>query len=275
MFLSPKLFEEASSLTILGVPTQVMKWIQQDFALNPNSRWERVLREADLRVALRGDGIVLGVGPREVITVMPCRKEGRRRIETESYFLNGGVWSRGGRHRTTLIATLRRIDGLTVYSMSDGSYSEEDLIGRGTLKRMAQLEEIDRTFGEEVVRTFGSVVRRIYGRRAEDVARRIVDRVRTADGSLEVALGRSLELARRADDYHRRSADPDPMGLRDPRARENSLTALAEHVVHFEEAYSARYGDHLTVADLCREHPRERIVTAFVLFLYTGRIIEL
>jgi len=63
-------------------------------------------------------------------------------------------------------------------------------------------------------------------------------------------------------------------GLDDSLAGPNSMTILDNFISEFEEAYSDFFGEYLDIQELSQHFTREKIMTSFMFFIYTGRLLE-
>ena len=63
-------------------------------------------------------------------------------------------------------------------------------------------------------------------------------------------------------------------GLDDPLSGPNSLTILDEFITQFEEAYSEFFGERLDIQELSKHFTREKIMTSFMYFIYTGKLLD-
>jgi len=62
-------------------------------------------------------------------------------------------------------------------------------------------------------------------------------------------------------------------GLDNPLKGPNSLSIMDEFIYQFEEEYSKFFDERLDIQELCDLFTREKVLTSFMLYVYSGKII--
>jgi len=82
-------------------------------------------------------------------------------------------------------------------------------------------------------------------------------------------------LAEMAKEYEDAKSDEDLLRIQNLQKKYNSLPAIDEYLIRFEDGYSDKYDTRLNIKDLVDEFGRMKIETAFMFYLFTGKLKEL
>jgi len=88
-------------------------------------------------------------------------------------------------------------------------------------------------------------------------------------------LSLNIDKAKQSDFYRKRGEEKDPYKLQLQYIRDNSLTIFNEFLITFEDKMTERYGEYLNVSELCKKYGREKIMTAFMYYLWSGSLMNL
>jgi len=274
---------EKSSLTSLGVPEEVMKEIQINFEINSNATWTKMKLKKDVLSELKKD---------EKQFFIQLDKKGNIYIfinnyqhYTKQYFkLETDGW---GSFRIDDRETISYNQLTYAININDDIYmlegSDFEIEPKQDRKIVAQTEKLEKEtddFKIYILKHFNSIIKRIYGRKYSIVMKTIAENIGkiSTDSTPEEILkflNDNKKLAETAKEYEDARDDEDILRLKRLEKQFNSLTILDEYLIKFEVGYSDLYYTHLNIKDLIDEFGRMYIETAFMYYLYTGRLKKL
>ena len=79
--------------------------------------------------------------------------------------------------------------------------------------------------------------------------------------------------ADKVDYYTQKSKNSDPFGIRNNIPQANSLTLFDEFIINFEELYTEKISEFVTIKDIADKISYEKLLTSFLVYLYSGKII--
>ena len=123
---------------------------------------------------------------------------------------------------------------------------------RKSIKKEKSFAEFTENFKKDFLKNFDSILKRIVGSRYKDAKKEIQDKARQMEMENKMMLS----------------------GLDDPLEGPNSLTLLDQFLTEFEEAYSDFFGERLDIQELSKHFTREKIMTSFMYFIYTGKLLD-
>ena len=123
---------------------------------------------------------------------------------------------------------------------------------RKLIKKNKQFKEFSDKFKKDFIKNFTSILKRIVGKNYQD-----------AKGEIE-------EKAKRIEIENKMVIS----GLENPIDGPNGLTILDQFLIEFENAYSEYFGEYLNIKELSDYFTRDKIMTAFMLFIYNGLIMK-
>jgi hypothetical protein len=255
---SYELLLEKSSLTKLGVPREVMQPIQTDFAIPPDAQWDRLRLKRDAQQILRKGNkellLQITVDSIKVFVVYPKGSEIIYFIDNYVYNDSGwgGEFNKLERQYTTMTQLFYQIDSSTLLYHLKSDFSLIKQSKRKLIKKEKRFQEFTENFKKDFLNNFESILKRIVGTKYMDAKEEIDDKAR------QIEIENQMMIT----------------GLSDPLSGPNSLSILDEFIMQFEDEYSDYFGERLDIEELSNYFSREKIMTAFMLFIYSGKLLN-
>ena len=249
---------EKSNLTKLGVPKEVMQSIQRDFAMPADAELKKLTLKRDAQKILRTGNkeLILQISLKN-IKVFVSYPKGKEII----YFIDkyifkndgwGGEYKKLDREYTSMTQLFSHIDSTgLIYHLN----SEFSLIKQGVRKlinKEIKFDEFTKQFKSDFVENFDNILKRIVGSKIKDAKKDIGEKYK------QIEIENKMMLS----------------GLNDPITGNNSLTILDEFLMQFEDKYSDFFGERLDIEELCNYFTRDKMLTSFMYFIYTGKILD-
>jgi len=276
-----KLFEK-SSLTTLGVSEEVMKEIQINFEIDSDSTWTKMQLKKDIISDLKSDtkSFYISLKKDNIFIFINNHKNYIKqyfKYETDGW----GSYRIDEREDITLTQLGYSIDMKDeIYKLDNSNFEIET---KQVRKLDAQTEKLDKTtedFKMYILTNFNSILRKIYGRRHKKVMSQIADNIGKVKSDLNTDellkfLDDNKKLADTAKEYETAKENNDILKINQLEKQYNSLTILDEYLIKFETEYSDKFNYHLNIHDLIKTFGQMPIETAFMYYLYTGKIKSL
>jgi len=273
---------EKSSLTSLGVPNEVMKNIQYNYEIQSDAEWNRILYKKDVKEQLQKDEIALFIEI-NIKYIKVIINLGNDKYTQQKFMYDNSGW--GGykikdREEITRTQMLYGIRPESNIYRLDGTFQSRPKVQRLIQKEMNLFDNVTNEFKFHMLYNFNKIIQRIYGARYENVMRKIASNIKelivnaTADEILQF-LKDNKKMAEKAKEYEDAKKDEDLLRIKDLEKQFNSLPVLDEYLINFEEGYSNKYYTRLTIKDLIDDFGRMKIETAFMYYLFTGKLKEL
>jgi hypothetical protein len=249
---------EKSSLTKLGVPREVMQPLQRDFAIQPDAQWERVTLKRDAEKIIRtGEKeLLLQIELDSIRAFVSYSTHGTDRYFVDTYLLEDTGWSgeykKLPREEVTLTQMLQQINSKSLLYHLKSPFSLLRQPKRKLVKKEKSFTEFTEKFKKDFIDNFDSILKRIVGSKYKDAKQEIQDKARQMEMENKMLLS----------------------GLDDPLQGPNSLTLLDQFITEFEDAYSDFFGERLDIQELSEHFSREKIMTSFMYYIYTGKLLD-
>lgn len=249
---------EKSSLSALGVPKEVMQPIQKDFAIPPNAQWNRIRLKKDAEKILReGEKeLLLQIETDSIKVFVSYMTTSGDKYFVDTYILEDKGWvgeyKKIPREEITLTQLLYQINSKSLLYQLTSPFSLIRQSKRKLIEKEKKFEQFTTKFKEDFLSNFDTILKRIVGSKYNDVKQEIKDKARQMEIENQMMLS----------------------GLDDPLEGPNSLTILDEFIMQFEDAYSEFFGERLDIQELSKYFTREKIMTSFMYFIYTGKLLE-
>ena len=273
---------EKSSLTSLGVPNEVMKNVQYNYEIQSDAKWNRIVYKKDVKEELQKDEVALFIEI-NIKYIKVIINLGNDEYAQQKFMYDDSGWGgynikdREDTTRTQILFGIRPESN--IYKL-DGTFETRPKVQRMIQKEMKKFDDVTNEFKFYMLYNFNRIIQRIYGARYENVMRKIASNIKevsvdaTADEILQF-LKDNKKMAEKAKDYENAKKDEDLLRIKDLEKQFNSLPVLDEYLINFEEGYSNKYYTRLTIKDLIDEFGRMKIETAFMFYLFTGKLKEL
>ncbi|MCK9446038.1 hypothetical protein M0Q50_04010 [bacterium] len=273
---------EKSSLTKLGIPNEVMKDIQINYEIPSNTQWEEISYKKDLKNELKKDekSIYIEVSEQHIKVILNdylTYKEQKYKFDSSGW----GNYEIGQIIDKTYTQTLKDI--LTkskIYKFQSDDIISEPIIKRKIKKELEDFDNKTDEFKISIIRNFNNIVKRIYDKKYSIVMKKIADNMSSikpnvnADELLKF-LTDNKKLAELAKEYEVSKNDDDKLGLKKLEKQYNSLPIFDEFLINFEVLYTDKYNYRVTIKDLLDTFGLMQTQTAFLYYLYTGKIKDL
>lgn len=284
--LSYKLFER-SSLTYLGISKEVMQDIQKQLALSDNATWKELKYKKDLKSELQKDNddifVIISKDENNVIVIFSINKY--YYIDNYKFYnsddMGDGYWDKEERYQSTITDINKYVQrGSKIYKLSSGNWTYNNRKKRILIKNQKEFIEFTNKFKYEFAINFTKIVKKLYKNNSDIIQKIIIKNLINTNKNIEPEQAKKLltsniDRAKQADYYTKRSEEKDPFKLQLQYIRDNSLTIFNEYLISFEDEISKKYNEYLNVPELCKMYSREKIMTAFMYYLYSGKIMEL
>mgnify|MGYP001767648598 FL=1 len=123
---------------------------------------------------------------------------------------------------------------------------------RKILKKEKSFDEFTNNFKKDFLKNFDSILRRIVGQNFKDAKDDVLDKAR------KIEIENKMMIS----------------GLDNPLKGANSLTILDEMIYQFEDEYSNYFDERLDIQEMSELFTRDKVMTAFMYFIYVGRIMN-
>lgn len=250
---------EKSSLTKLGVPTEVMQPIQRDFAIPANAQWDRLKLKRDVIKILRKGNkeliLQISTDSIKIFVANPLRDEIYYTIDR--YLLDedanwSGEYIQAGRESVSMTQLFSEIEsGSIIYKLKDEfSLTKQNI--RKLARQNKKFSEFTKNFKIEFLKNFNNILKRIVGKNFNDAKEEINDKAK------RIEIENNMIIS----------------GLDSTIEGPNGLTILDEFIMQFENAYSEFFEEHVDIYELSKYFTKEKMMTAFMYFVYTGKTLQ-
>jgi len=282
--LSFKLFEKTSLLEI-GVPYSVMKSIQKNYAISDDAQWKNLTYKKDAVSALRRskNTLIISIHQDKLFILFSYD----RKYYVETYLLTekddfgNEQWKRVERIQSTFTEITKKIErGYKNYQLISGNWLHEFSGTRKLKKEEENFEDITNTFKKEFAENFTRIVKKMYGRKSNIITNIIVNHLKNVkrgltDQQISDILYLNVDRAKDIDKLKKKQKETDPYKLYSDIVKADSLTIFNEYLIKFEDEYSNKYKEYLNIPIMIDKWSREKIMTAFMYYLYTNKLMEL
>jgi len=278
-----KFLLEKSSLSILGVPDEVMKEIQINFEINSNANWEEIILKKDIISELRKKekAFYISILHNDNIQIFI---NNNTEYFTQYFKLESGGWSSfriDDRVEISLTQIRYSIPKHTkFYKLLKSDFKLKPKSQRLVQAQTVKLEKTTEEFKNYILKHFNNIVKRMYGTKYYRVMVKIsenlskVTQSTTATELLRI-LTDNKKLAKIAAEYEDAKSEDDILKLQNLEKKYNSLSTIDEYLMMFENEYSEEFNYFVNIKDLINDFGRMQIETSFMYFLYTGKIKKL
>lgn len=282
--LSYKLFEKTSLIGI-GVPYSVMQSIQKNYAVSDDAKWKYIKYKKDITTTLHKpkNNLLISVCNNKLFIIFSYNKE----FYIETYFLTekddfgNEQWQRIDRVKDTITNILKKIEkGCKTYELISGNWLHEYSGTRKIRSEQSKFERITDEFKKEFAENFTRIVKKMYGRKATVVTDIIINHLKNVqsnltDEEIREILFLNVDRAKEVDKLKKKKEEKDPYQLYNKYIRDNSLTIFDEYLIRFESDYSDKYKEYLNIPEMIEKWGKDKTMTAFMIYLYTEKLIEL
>lgn len=246
---------EKSSLTQYGVPRGVMQSVQEDFAIAPDAEWEKVKLKGDLMTELKkGEEnlyIMISLKNISVFVSHPSIKGTEYFIDKYIYEDDGwsGDFNKLEREYKTITQLSYDIESKTNIYKLIGSFSIKDQGERKLDKYQKDYSEFNDNFKNDFMKNFDKILKGITKKNFNSAKESIKTKAK------QVAYQNNMIIK----------------NLENPLAGGNGLNILDEWLYKFEDDYAEFFGERLDVQEMSEYFTREKVLTMFMYYVYTGK----
>jgi hypothetical protein len=280
--LSYKLFENTSLLGI-GVPFSVMKNIQKDYAISDDAQWKTLKYKKDAVSALRRNKntLIISISENKLFLLFSYNKD--YYIETYLSEKNDfdDKWKRIDRIKSSMTDIVTRIErGYKSYQLISGNWLHEFSTVRKIRKEESNFEKITNDFKKDFAYNFTKIVKKMYGVKSNIITNIIINHLKNikrglTEEQIRDILYLNVDRAKEVDEFKKREKDKDPYKLYNDIINQNSLTIFNEYLLKFEDEYSDKYKEYLNIPIMIEKFTREKVMTSFMYYLYSEKLMEL
>jgi len=281
--LSYKLFEK-SSLTNIGVPKYIMKLIQRDYAISDDAQWGQLTYKKDITTLLRNqkNSLIISICDKKINILFSYNKQ----FYTENYSITSDdfgneQWTKSDRIITILTDAVKEITrDCKSYQLISGTWLHEFSKVRKIRKAEDEFDSITNDFKKDFAINFTKIVKQLYGKKAGVIANIIINHLKNVkqnltDGKIREILYLNVDRAKKVDVLKNKQQEKDPFDLYNNIIRVDSLTIFNEYLIKFEDEYSDKYKEYLNIPIMIEKFSRDKVMTAFMIYLYCNKLIEL
>jgi hypothetical protein len=282
--LSYKIFEKTSLIGI-GVPYSVMQSLQKNYALSDDAQWKSLKYKKDIISAIQKpkNNLIISIYNNKLFVIYSFNKE----LFLETYILTekddfgNEQWERISRIKDTITNISKKIEkGNKSYELISGNWANEFSSKRKIKKEESDFEQITNEFKKDFAENFTKIVKQLYGRKANVISNIIVDHLKNTkknltDDQIRNILFLNVDRAKEVDTFKKKQKEKDPYHLYNQIVRSDSLTIFNEYLIKFENEYSDKYGEYLNIPIMIEKFTRDKVMTAFMIYLYINKLIEL
>ena len=273
---------EHSSLTKLGIPNEVMKYIQYHYEINSNANWIKIGLKRELIEELKKDEIAMFIEIADKYIKIIVNLSNDEFYIQYFYYETNNFGSYDIREKTNISRNqlLYTVDPKhTIYKL-DGNFQHRPKLQRKVQKELKKFDKITNDFKFYMLYNFNNIIKRIYGKRYDFVMREIAKNISNfkQDASAEEILEflkNNKKMAEKAREYEDAKEDDDLLRLKDLEKKYNSLPIIDEYLLTFEDEYSDKFNTRLNIQNLIETFGRMKIETAFMYYIFTGKLKEL
>jgi hypothetical protein len=265
-----KLFEK-SSLISIGVPYVVMQDIQKNYNISSDAQWEKVnkLSYENLFISICNDNIHIIFNDDDEYYIQNYILLNKDDFGSEE-------WKKSKKSKMTIGDVIDKIKTCTSYKIVSGNWN----ISKTPNNSQEKIEEITTNFKLDFINNFNKIVKKLYGDKANKISNDIIYNLRnvkkgiTKDEIVDIFL-KSTEKVKEIEYYKNKSKSNDPYNMSDNTIKSNSLAIFDEYLISFENSYSEKYDEYLNIPIMLKKYDRDKIIRAFIIYLYSGKMIEL
>ena len=277
-----KIFER-SSLTPLGVPEEIMKEIQINFEIETDSSWTKIRLKKDVLSELRKDEkqffIQISKNGNIMIFINNHKHYIKQyfKLETDGW----GSFRIDEREHITFTQLSYSINIKDdIYMLDNSNFKLSSKKERKLSNQINNLEKTTEDFKLYILTNFNKILQKIYGKKHKEIMIKIAKNLEQMSSKLNTDellqfLSDNKKLAEIAKEYEKAKEDNDILNIKRLEKQYNSLSILDEYLIKFETEYSEKFNFRVNIEDLIETFGRMPIETAFMYFLYTGRIKDL
>jgi len=249
---------EKSTLTLLGVPTNVMKHIQKDLALADDTQWEKIPHKNIINDYLRQGGknlfLQISINSIKVIVSYPTIKGTEFFVDNYRFSDDewGGEFKKTSRQYKSYTQTLIDVrPNSNIYKLK-GDFSINTQPRRKMIRKEIQFSQFNDEFVKEFLQRFDAILKRITGQGFKNAKGEIEKKAK------QIAVENKMLIK----------------SLDNPLQGPNGLSILDEFLLQFEEEYSEYFGEPITIQELVELFSRDKVMTLLMYFIYRGKIIN-
>ena len=270
---------EHSSLTPLGVPDDIMKEIQINFEIDSNATWTKMILKKDIIQDIKNNNKSFYLSFENYNNYFIFINDNQKYFKQYfNYDKNGwGSYRIGDREEISYTQLNYTINiKRNIYKL-DTDFKLATKEQRNIQAQAQKLEKSTDDFKIYILKHFNSIIKRLYGSRYDRVMKTIasnlsqIDSNATAEEILKF-LKDNKKMAETAREYEDARNDEDILRLKRLEQQFNSLTIIDEYLIEFEVGYSEQFHYHLNIKDLINDFGHMYIETAFMYYLYTGKL---
>lgn len=282
-----KIFE-ASSLTKIGVPREVMQQIQRDYEIPVDAKWERIPTKDEIKNILKEDRCLIIEMAKSFISVI-TNNNSVYTTEIFTYDDNGwGSYEKKDRRVNSFTQTFNSISSKNLlWYLVDNRFEVQAQPIRREKREQMKFDTDTFDFKIKIVQNFNRLLKKMYGAKHDKISDTIYQKISSVPMKMNQISGKDWEkelfdlidsnekLKKLADQYKKMRDENDILGLEKLEKQYNSLTIFDEYLIEFEVMYSEEFNAHLTIRELINGFGLDKIMTAFMYYLYTGKKMSL
>lgn len=281
-----KLFEKTSLLN-LGVPYSVMKNIQLNYEISPDAEWGAIKhKKYILSILEEKNNIIILICDDIILLLFSYEKKYylETYVLTEKDDFGYENWNYVDRKEYSTLELVDLISNINdeciLYKLKNGEWKKEFSNIRKLRKSEIEFDEITNNFKISFAENFTRIVKKLYGNKYNVVTNMIINHLKNikndiSDDEIRNALFLNVERVKEADILKNKSLEKDPYKLKNNYIKDNSLTFFNEYIIEFEDKYSDKYKEYLNIPIMIKKFTREKVMTSFMYYLYSGKLMRL
>jgi hypothetical protein len=169
-----------------------------------------------------------------------------------------------------------------LYILNKGTFETKPRKERVVQKRLQELDVFTLNFKLDVVQRMNNILKFTYGGKKQKMIKQVIKNIDTMKGidfwkdSLAL-IKDNMKIRKMIDYYDTLKTKKETLSdvLNNWSEQLNSLSALDQYIIEMEDGYSEMYDEFYNIEKLCKDFSRDKIITAFIFYLFTGRYMKL
>jgi len=274
---------EASNLNKFGLDQTIISHIHKDYALEPNATWIELKYKKDIISNLKSNKntLILQIEPDYVSILITSYNKGSFLHFKDIYKYDeevqwGGTWNKGKREEITNLED--NIYSNSKWYLLKGDFSLKTKDVRDIQSDINDFDSFTNQFKTDFISNFYMLVNKMYGKKAEEVKTKIINDLKNVSDDISKEDSKAILLmqkqeASKIDYFNKKAKNSDPYGIRYDIPQANSLSIFDEFIITFEEAYTDKLEEFVTIKDIADKISYDKLLTSFLVFMYSGVIL--
>lgn len=278
-----QLFEK-SSLSKLDLDLFIIKNIQKDFALSVYADWLKVNTKRQLvdNITNEQKTLIIQISSNTIKVLVSAIENSKKIYIIDTYINTVSDWEQDWiKLKRKILTKTEFISEINIsnkcYLLTKGDYKLLLKSERMLLKDEQQFNEFTTKFKQYIIDNFNNIVNRLYKNKSETIKNQIAKNIEKTSNlninQIKQILNVNKDLQKQAIHYTKLQNIKDPFNINGV-GTGDSLSILDKKILEFEESYTSYFNEYLNIMELSEYFGKDKIITNFLYFLYSGKIYE-